>query len=156
MSDRPATPIERLLLSRERLRVALQGAAADRAAAAATGGAWRDALKQIPGVGAIVDAACDWWNRHPLHGVGSALVVVAKTALQPVAQRHPLGLVLGAAALGAALVWFRPWRAVVRPALWAGLLPMLPSILASATVKAPLQSWLAALAAASGPRDPPA
>lgn len=154
MSDRPPTPIERLVLSRERMRAALQGAAAERAAASAAGSAWRDALKLVPGAGAVVQVACEWWNRHPLHSVGGALAVVAKTALQPIARRHPIGLVLVAAALGAALAWSRPWRAIIRPALWAGLLP---SILASATVGAPLQSWLTAWAAAAAgepARDP--
>jgi len=160
MNERPSAPIERLVLSRERMRVALQNATTQRAAGnGASGearGAWLDAMKTIPGVGAVVEAACQWWDRHPLRTVGTALMVVAKATLQPVAQRHPLGLLLGAAVLGAVLVWSRPWRALIRPALWAGLVP---SILASAAARAPMQTWLDALAAvsrpAAGPRAAP-
>ncbi len=151
MTERLPTAIERLVLSRERLRVALQSAAAVRAGPGGAGeshGAWLDGLKAIPGLGSLVEAACQWWDRHPLHSVGTALVVVAKSALQPIAQRHPLGLVLSAALLGAVLVWSRPWHAIIRPALWAGLLP---SILAGAAAKSSLQSWLAALATAGPP-----
>lgn len=45
---------------------------------------------------------------------GAAFALLSATgreALRPVAQRHPLALVGGAAAAGALLVWARPWRA---------------------------------------------
>lgn len=45
---------------------------------------------------------------------GAAIALLSATghdALRPVAQRHPLALVGGAAAAGALLVWARPWRA---------------------------------------------
>jgi hypothetical protein len=155
MNERPSAPIERLVLSRERMRVALQNATTRRATGGGASGevhaAWLDAMKAIPGVGAVVEAACQWWDRHPLRTVGTALMVVAKATLQPVAQRHPIGLLLGAAVLGAVLVWSRPWRALIRPALWAGLLP---SILTSAAARAPMQTWLDALAALSRPAGP--
>lgn len=63
-------------------------------------------------------------------------VIAATTAdavLEPVAQRHPWRLVLGAAALGGLLAWSRPWRWVVVPALFAGLVPQL----LSAALRAP-------------------
>ena len=53
---------------------------------------------------------------------------VATVVLQPVAQRHPYGLVAGAAAVGAALVLVRPWRWFSPSALLAaGVLPRLIS-----------------------------
>jgi hypothetical protein len=40
----------------------------------------------------------------------------ARVLLAPVASRHPLVLVGGAVALGALLVWYRPWRRTAAPA----------------------------------------
>ncbi|TXT37438.1 MAG: hypothetical protein FD135_3614 [Comamonadaceae bacterium] len=65
--------------------------------------------------------------RHALrltHSVSGVATVV----LQPVAQRHPYGLVAGAAAVGAVLVLLRPWRWFSPSALLAaGVLPKLIS-----------------------------
>jgi hypothetical protein len=51
--------------------------------------------------------------------------------LQPVAQTHPYGLVLGSAVAGAVLVRLRPWRWWPASALLAGLLPQVVSVLGS-------------------------
>jgi hypothetical protein len=66
----------------------------------------------------------------------------AKTVVQPVAQRNPLGLMFGAFLVGGLLAWSRPWRRILTPALLVGLLPQLLSRIAS---NMPAQSWLAAL-----------
>ncbi|OGB01093.1 MAG: hypothetical protein A3E25_15395 [Burkholderiales bacterium RIFCSPHIGHO2_12_FULL_69_20] len=89
--------------------------------------AWLVALQGMPVVGLLVQAAQAWWVRHPLHLAGSLAATTADAVLKPIAQRHPLRLVLGAAALGGLLAWSRPWRWVVAPALFAGLLPQLLS-----------------------------
>lgn len=64
-----------------------------------------------------------WWAHHPLRLVSDVTRDAAKTLVQPVAQRHPVALVAGAAAVGAMLVWSQPWRWLLTPALVAALLP---------------------------------
>ena len=122
---------ERLALSRERMRHALQGRSPNRTSAAADSAAgrtalpWLTGLKALPIAGIVIDALSGWWAQHPLR---IALVVgssAAKSLAEPIAQRNPLGLVLGTAVLGAVVVWSRPWRWLLKPALFAGLLPQL-------------------------------
>lgn len=64
-----------------------------------------------------------WWEHHPLRLATNVSADAAKALVQPVAQRHPVALVAGAAAVGAILVWSKPWRWLLTPALMAGLLP---------------------------------
>lgn len=130
----PAAPTAaaRLDLSRERLRRALLGDAGTNGdgpgrPSMANTPAWIASLKALPGVGLLVEAAEAWWSRHPLHLAGTIAVTAADAVLKPIAQRHPLRLVLGAAAFGGLLAWSRPWRWVVAPALFAGLVPQLLS-----------------------------
>ena len=136
---------QRLAASRERMRVSMtrQPAAAD-------------------GTGPVLDALKDWWAAHPLHVAGVVAADAAKTLIGPVAQRHPIALVAGALLLGGALVWAKPWRGILKPALLAGLLPQL---LSKAMAVVPVESWLAVLssltreatpAAASEPKPKPA
>ncbi|MDO9284577.1 MAG: hypothetical protein Q7U26_06740 [Aquabacterium sp.] len=132
------TAAARLEASRAQLRRALLGAPDDAhdgsgPPGASTTPAWLASLKAMPGVGLLVAAAEAWWSRHPLHLAGTIAVTAADAVLKPVAQRHPLRLVLGAAALGGLLAWSRPWRWVVVPALFAGLVPQL----LSAALRAP-------------------
>ena len=87
---------ERLSLSRDRLRTAL-----------------------------LVSAAAPVNAKTPLHIAGLFARDAVEAAVQPLAQRNPLGMVLGAALAGAVLVWSRPWRWLLTPALLATLLPQL-------------------------------
>lgn len=64
---------------------------------------------------------------NPLQLAGQIANDAVKSAVQPLAQRNPLALVLGAAAVGGALAWSRPWRWLLTPALLATLLPQLLS-----------------------------
>jgi len=123
-------PADRLAQSRERLRLAMHDpAAAERAAAgsraAEPAAAWLESLKSIPAVAIVIDAVSTWWARHPMRIATMVAADAAKAAVQPVAQRHPWGLVLGAAVAGGLIAWSRPWRWGVKPALFAGLLPQL-------------------------------
>lgn len=71
---------------------------------------------------------------------GLALVAQAgRSLLRPVAQRHPLALVAGAFAAGAAVAALRPWRVLASSALVVGLLSRIGSQLAA---QIPLGSWI--------------
>jgi hypothetical protein len=125
------TAAARLDESREHLRRALLGETGMPGDASgppkpSTTPAWLASLKAMPVVGLLIQAAQAWWARHPLHVAGTLAVTAADSVLKPIAQRHPLRLVLGAAAVGGLLAWSRPWRWVA-PALFAGLLPQLLS-----------------------------
>lgn len=150
------TAAERLAHSRERLRQAMRGTSAAPGAAkdpnvAGSATIWLEILKLNPAARIVIAAVSAWWAQHPLHVAGTAAAATAKAAVQPMADRHPLGLVLGALMLGGLLAWSRPWRWALKPALFAGLVPQLVS---QALAQAPIQSWLAAFAAPTP--EPPA
>ncbi|MBK7615417.1 MAG: hypothetical protein IPJ08_13340 [Burkholderiales bacterium] len=68
--------------------------------------------------------------------------------LQGLTRQHPTAAVLAAAAVGALLVWLRPWRraGTVSPwvaALLPGLLPVLGSVLAAVAKDQRWSAWLA-------------
>lgn len=137
MTSQPIAPTvlsatERLEKSRERLRLTMQ---ADGSPASQGAGAqglfsnfeWLNALKSTPGARILVDAVGAWWSHHPLHRNGVMLADIAKTVVTPVAQRHPLALIAGSVVLGGLFAWSRPWRWLLKPALFAGLVPQLIS-----------------------------
>ncbi|MBW6496169.1 MAG: hypothetical protein K0B16_16760, partial [Burkholderiaceae bacterium] len=126
------TASERLAQSRERLRQAMGGTSsapgtATRAGQAGAAMAWLNILKLNPAARIVIAAVSVWWAQHPLHVLGTATAATAKAAVQPLARRHPLGLVTGALLLGALLAWSRPWRWALKPAMFAGLFPQLIS-----------------------------
>ncbi|MDD5336531.1 MAG: hypothetical protein PHS32_22565 [Rhodoferax sp.] len=115
---------ERLALSRQRLQLALLAQPAAAAAKDKLGlppADGRDGFKSIPGFGLVMELAALWWARHPYRLVASVVSDVAKAAVLPTAQRHPLGLVSGAFLVGGLLGWSRPWR-LLTPTLLAALL----------------------------------
>lgn len=124
------SPVERLALSRERLRGALLGeSAAGRALSRRHAGAprssrWWDEIRALPGAGILIEATYHWWAKHPLRATALVGFNAVRSVARPLAERHPLGLVLGALVVGGLLAWRRPWRWVLRPAL-TGLLPQL-------------------------------
>jgi len=80
------------------------------------------------------------------------VAVDASTALvRPWAQRHPIGLVMGALLVGGALAWSRPWRWLLTPALLAGLVPQMFSRFMAAV---PSQAWVSVLASLMQQRPP--
>ena len=126
MSTEPRLPaVERLAASRERMRVSMTPQA--------------DASHSTSPVLGVLK---DWWAAHPLHVAGVMTADAAKTLIGPVAQRHPIALVAGALVLGGLVVWAKPWRGILKPALLAGLLPQL---LSKAVAVVPVESWLAVL-----------
>ena len=156
------TATDRLTLSRERLRSAMlarstsTGAASNRIAGAASS-AWLASLKSIPGAGILIEALDSWWTQHPLRLASMVAADAVKAGIQPLAQRHPLSLMLAALLLGGALARSRPWRWLLKPALFAGLMPQL---LSKAIAQLPAPSWVAALTALTQaqriPRETPA
>lgn len=88
---------------------------------------WLGPLAAIPAVSLLLELVRLWWARQPVRVLLLVAGNAAELVLQPVARQHPVRLVLGAAAVGAALVALRPWRWVYRsavtPALLLGLLP---------------------------------
>lgn len=126
MSDPRLSAAQRLAASRERLRLSMRKAEPEPRESG----------------GMVADALHDWWSQHPWRVAGTVAADAVKAGLQPVAQRHPIALVLGAVVVGGLIVWARPWRGILRPALLAGLLPQLMS---KAMEHLPVESWLAVL-----------
>jgi hypothetical protein len=92
---------------------------------------WLDALRAEPGTRVLLNALQLWWAQQPWHQASAALAASVGQLLRPLAQRSPLLLVVGAAALGSALVLLKPWRWLSLSTLAAGLLPqLLPKLLA--------------------------
>lgn len=126
---RSTQAVARLVLSRERLRQALRDKKDPPGLARKPrfGGAWMAGLKSIPGAGVVIDAMHRWWTQHPLRMAAMAAADAAKIMVQPLAQRHPLGLVFGVFLLGGLLARSHPWRTLATPALLVGLLPQILS-----------------------------
>ncbi len=113
VDDKVAAASHRLALSRNRLHQAVTMSTVSEKPLTAPGLA----------TGLAKGAIHEWWAQHPLRLVSDVTIDTAKTLVQPLAQRHPVALVAGAAAVGALLVWSQPWRWLLTPALVAGLLP---------------------------------
>lgn len=137
-----STETARLALSRERLRQALGQHALEKNGGGAPGTQPRrdGAFPLVPGF----DALRQLWTGHPLRSVLHLANEAADAAVHPMAQRHPLRLVLGAGLVGALLAWSRPWRWILTPALVAGLLPR---VMRGALGQIPRGAWMALLAA---------
>jgi hypothetical protein len=153
--DSVAGATERLAQSRQRLQLALtetNEANKPRVASADHGSpAWMDELKAIPGVGIVVQALSAWWAQYPFNTASAMALDAANAVAKPLATRHPLALVAGALLLGGMLAWSRPWRWILKPALFAGLMAQLSAKLVA---QVPLQSWMSLLTALAQGRAP--
>lgn len=140
------TPSDRLALSRERLRRAMSEISAPEAEAESRGArgrplAWLDSLKSIAGAPIVIEFVRNWWRHNPLRIAGAG-ADAAQAVVKPMARRNPLTLILGAFLLGGLFAWSRPWRWIVKPALFAGLLSKL---FYKATTRVPIESWISVL-----------
>ncbi len=158
MTALPLIKTDRLTLSRERLRMALRdqenetGKAQTSSSGSGSSGIWLKGLKKIPGADVVIEAVSSWWAQHPLRMVGVVASDAAKVVVQPMAQRHPFSLVFGVLILGGLFTWSRPWRWILKPALFAGLMPQL---LSKALAHIPVHKWMLVLAALNEkPRTP--
>lgn len=120
-----AAALDRLERSRACMRQAMQPAPAGPGADAPQRLALVDRVNSLPGAAIVLGVLRRWSAQQPLALVGAAGIDAVKAAVQPLAQRHPIGLVAGAALAGGVLVWSRPWRWAVTSALFATLLPRL-------------------------------
>nr|WP_315187458.1 hypothetical protein [uncultured Albidiferax sp.] len=144
------TATERLENSRALLRQAMQSRSKSHSATEPRPSApeWLTKLKAIPVVTVLAEAVSGWWMQHPLRVASQLAAETARAVVQPLARRNPLGLAVGALALGALVAWTRPWRWVLKPALFAGLSSQL---LSRGIANLPLKSWLSAVGAATSP-----
>ena len=134
-----STPSARLALSRERLRNEMRKRSVSKRRVAGDGVTWQRRLQAIPVAGVLFEALASWWANHPLNGVGTVAAAAAGASLAPMAQRNPLLLVLVAAVIGGATAVSRPWRWLLKPALFAGLVPQLASKLVA---QVPFEAWM--------------
>ncbi|MBC7956464.1 MAG: hypothetical protein H7Y33_11425 [Cytophagales bacterium] len=102
--------------------------------------------------GVLRDALRDWWAKHPMRVTTLVAAEAAKVVMRPLARRHPIALVMGALVLGGLIVWARPWRGLLKPALLAGMLPQLVSKIVA---QLPVESWLAVLSSLTEPPASP-
>ena len=148
--------IERIELSRSRLRSAMQPPAAVPASEPTGALAWFERLKDQPSIAVIIDALQSWWSRHPIRPLVQMATEATNAVARPIAAHNPVALVVAAGLFGILFAWSRPWRWALKPALFAGLLPQLVS---RVVAHLPLESWLAAFAPAAagarGPTEPP-
>ena len=155
------TPSERLALSRERLRNAMLRPPAQAGkhfapGATSSGVNVFDLLKlALPGAALMIDAAAQWWAGHSTQSGTQMASQFANEVLRPLAKRHPLALVAGAAAVGALVIWSRPWRWAFKPRLLSTLGPVvLSSVLASGALQGWIQSLMAKATAPAPNPDP--
>ncbi len=138
-------PLARLKISRERLRLAMSPPPPPDPESPSTR-SWVDGLKakimSVPVVGAVVDSVQEWWGSHPARPVAQVASQAATAAVQPVARHHPLLLMLAAFGIGAGVFWAKPWKLILRSALFAGVLPQMAT---RAITRMPIDSWLAVL-----------
>ena len=128
--------IDRIEFSRARLRQVMMPPPP--AASGQAEASWIDRLESLPAVRVVIDAVSNWWARHPLRVVTLVAAEASSAAARPLAQSNPLALVVVAAIAGAVLAWSRPWRWLVKPALFAGLVPQ---VAARIVTGLPVESW---------------
>jgi hypothetical protein len=151
--DRVVGAVERLALSRERLRSTMMPApqkAASQAFGSSSVGSFTanlaERVKELPGATMVIEAMRTWWAQHPLRTATLVAGEASRKFAAPLAERNPVALIAGAVVVGALVAWTRPWRWILRPALFAGLLPAVASRFMR---QLPLESWLRMFASVS-------
>lgn len=153
------SPADRLAASRLRLRAALMDIAHPPPKPSLLDGVGMgqfkeqllDRVRSLPGAAIVLETLERWWAEHPLRTAGTVAGEASRRIVMPIAQKNPIALLVGAAVVGALFIVSRPWRWLLRPALFVGLIPQLAS---QAFKRMPLESWMTILAAGAKPRTP--
>ena len=151
VASSPPTAVERLAASRTRLRAALMQIAHPPPKPSILGGLGLgdfgskifDRLKELPGAALVIESLEHGWAEHPLHTAAVVAEEASRKLMAPVARKNPYSLMLGSVVVGALFAISRPWRWLLRPALFVGLVPQLAS---QALKRMPIESWLQMLA----------
>jgi len=107
-------------------------------------------VKAMPAAGLVIESIEHWWAEHPLHAAGRLAEEATERYVGPVARENPIAAVVGAAVFGALFIASKPWRWLLRPALFIGFVPQIAS---HALKRMPLDSWLQMLSSVSGRRS---
>jgi len=153
----PPSAAERLEASRARLRTALMKIAhpppkpslLGDLGIGSFGSQILERLKSLPGAALVLESIQHWWAEHPLHAAGAIAEEASRRYVAPIARKNPSAVVIASVIFGALFVASKPWRWLLRPALFVGLVPQ---IAAHALKRMPLDSWLQMLSAVSGKR----
>lgn len=115
-------------LMREQMFELNAGSAQAKSQGRGTPSNWWVALGAIPVLGPLISDAASWWADHPLRAVADLFARPGTSTSKPLTQHHPWAMLIGAVAVGALVMWARPWRfALLRRAVYSGLLPQVMS-----------------------------
>ena len=153
----PVSAADRLTASRARLRAALMEIAHPPAKASLLDelglGTFKsliaDRVKSWPGAALVIETLEHWWAEHPLHTAGVLAEEASRRLVGPIARKNPYAVVIGSVVVGALFALSRPWRWLLRPALFVGLVPQLAS---QALKRMPIDSWLQMLSSFTATR----